>query len=327
MEYEPMIQSVLDEIDKRITDDIQDDELARTAMYSVYHFRRVFMELTGTPVMSYVTRRKLEHALYDLAQGKRIIDVAMEYGFETHAGFTKAFKKCYGFPPSLHRLHIMAKPPERATIADVKLKHGGIDMTPYIIEMTPFTVAGRTNRQKIANVKRTADIPAFDFDPRAKAGDLLDNTNALFPKSKHCEVEMCYDVDENNGEFLYFVGRGITHPDDLKNILPDMVTYEIKGLYAIFSTPLVREQKDFEQAIRETWDYILTKWLPNSEFEYDETRKDYEYHDYRAHRWFFDGQRQSDICIPIRMREETKRKARETDLEFWEDEVKLRGQR
>jgi AraC family transcriptional regulator len=90
MEYEAIVQSILDDIDNKITENIRVDELARAANYSVYHFCRVFMALTGTPVMNYVIRRKLEYALYDLSQGKRIIDVAMEYGFETHAGFTKA---------------------------------------------------------------------------------------------------------------------------------------------------------------------------------------------------------------------------------------------
>lgn len=329
MEYEVVIQSVLDVIDKRITENIRIDELARAANYSIYHFCRIFMTLTGTPVMNYVTWRKLEYALYDLSQGRRILDVAMDYGFETHAGFTKAFKKCYGYPPSLFHLHILAKPPERASINSVKFKYGGIVMTPYIIEMTPFTVAGRTNRQKISNVKRTADIPAFAFDPRAEDGVLLDNTNKLFPKSKHCEVGMCYDVDLNTGEFIYFVGRGVTHPDDMKNILPDMVSFEINGLYAIFTTPPIPfEQSDrYAQTVRDVWNYILMEWLPSSEFEYDETRKDFEYYDYRDHGWYFDGKRQMDICIPIRQCEEAKRKAKEKDISFWEEEMKLRGQR
>jgi AraC family transcriptional regulator len=223
-----------------------------------------------------------------------------------------------------------ATAPAKATINSVKLTHktkyGGIEMTPYIIEMTPFTAAGRTNRQKIPNVKRTADIPAFDFDPRAGVGDLLDNTNKLFPKSKHCEIEMCYDFDLNTGEFIYFAGRGVTHPDDIKNILPDMASFEINGLYAIFSTPLVpfEEREKYAQTIRATWNYILTEWLPNSEFEYDVTRKDFEYYDYRSHGWYFDGKKQGDICIPIRQREEAKRKARERGREFWDAEMKLR---
>ncbi|MDR0287481.1 MAG: AraC family transcriptional regulator [Clostridiales bacterium] len=73
MEYDTMIQYALDYIDKRIKDNIQADELARAANYSVYHFCRIFMALTGTPVMNYVTRRKLEYALYDLSQGEKLL--------------------------------------------------------------------------------------------------------------------------------------------------------------------------------------------------------------------------------------------------------------
>ncbi|NLO47347.1 MAG: helix-turn-helix transcriptional regulator [Clostridiales bacterium] len=99
MEYELMNQSVLDEVDKRITENIGADDWARSANYSIYHFRRIFLVLTGTPLKSYVIRRKLEYALYDLSQGKRIIDVALDYGFKTHAGFTKAFKKTFRLSP------------------------------------------------------------------------------------------------------------------------------------------------------------------------------------------------------------------------------------
>lgn len=329
MEYETTIQSVLDEVDRRITQNIRVDELARTANYSIYHFCRVFMELTGTPVMKYVTRRKLEYAQHDLSQGKRIIDVAMDYGFETHAGFAKAFKKHFGFPPSLYHLRYIKDLPKRATIDSLKIKHGGIIMTPYITVVTPFTVAGRTNRHKMPNVKRTADIPAFDFDPKSDAHTLLDNTSKLFHKSdaiKHCEIEMCYDVDDATGEFIYFVGRGIFHPDDLKNIQPDMVSFEINGLYAIFTTPLIpfEQGEQFAQAIRDTWSYVFANWLPSSEFEYDETRKDFEYYDHKCHGWYFDCKKQGEIYIPIRQRDEAKKKAQEKMNILWAEEMKRR---
>lgn len=88
---------------------------------------------------------------------------------------------------------------------------------------------------------------------------------------------------------------------------------EIKGLYAVFSTPPVPfEQHDrCAQVIQETWNEILTQWLPHSEFEYDETRRDYEYYDYRDHGWYFENKRQMDICIPVRQREEARQKSQE----------------
>ena len=333
MEYEAIIQSVLDYIDKRITENIRIDELARTANYSTYHFCRLFTVLTGTPVISYVIRRKLEYALYDLSQGKRIIDIAMEYGFETHSGFSKAFKKCFGFPPSLCHLHVMPEMPNKVTVENVKTKHGGFYMTPYITVMTPFIVAGRTLRQKLQNVNRHADIPAFCFVEayEAKSDNLLDNTCRLFNKSnaiKHCEISMCYDVDPINGEFTYLLGRGIFHPDDISNILPDMVSFEINGLYAVFSTtPVPFDLHDqYAQVIRNTWSDIFTKWLPSSEFEYDETRKDFEYYDYRDHGHFFGNKRQMDICIPICQREEARRISEEKGRILWAQEMKRREQ-
>ncbi len=334
MEYEATIQSVLDTIDLRIKENIRVGDLARAANYSTYHFCRVFMALTGTPAMSYVVRRKLEYALNDLSQGKRIVDVAMDYGFDTHAGFTKAFKKCFGFPPSLCHVHIAAGPPDRATLRNVKRKHGGFDMTPYLTVMTPFTVAGRTLRQKAPNVKRHADIPAFCFTKEYETGTFVPDVDMkqLFSKSnaiKHCEISMCYDVDPSSGEFTYLLGRGIFHPDDLNNILPDMASVEISGLYAVFSTPPVPfEQHDrCAQVIQDMWNDILTKWLPNSEFEYDETRKDFEFYDYRDHGWYFENRRQMDICIPIRQREEAKRKSQEKGKTLWEAEMKRREQK
>jgi len=168
VEYEAVVQSVLDDVDNRIRENIRADELARAQNYSTYHFCRVFMEQTGTPVMVYVTRRKLAYALYDLSRGGKVIDVAMAYGFETHAGFTKAFKKCYGYPPSLYRLHIPAQPPGRATIESVKkfapgakYRHGGITMQVQIREIKPFTVAGYTSRHRMPGVSKISDIPAF----------------------------------------------------------------------------------------------------------------------------------------------------------------------
>ncbi len=45
MEYEAVVQSALEEIDRRIKGDIYVEDLARAAHYSTHHFRRVFMRV------------------------------------------------------------------------------------------------------------------------------------------------------------------------------------------------------------------------------------------------------------------------------------------
>ena len=74
MEYKSMIQSALDKIDKKITEDIEADELARAANYSVYHFRRVFIELTGTPfILYYLIRTNVSGVPSAEVSGKHIL--------------------------------------------------------------------------------------------------------------------------------------------------------------------------------------------------------------------------------------------------------------
>ena len=302
MEYDSMIQSVLDHIDARITEMIRIDELARAANYSTYHFCRVFMVLTGTPVMRYVIRRKLEYAQYDLSRGKRIIDVAMDYGFGTHAGFTKAYKRCFGYPPSLHRLHISALPPPKATVYGAKTKQGGINMRVQIKEVNPFTIAGYTSRHRMPGVSNLSDIPGFWEKVSLEYGAALSTLHHTYTKSHHCEVAVCLDIDEKQDCFTYMLGVGVDEADFAVPPRPGTYLHKMQGgLYAVFTTPLVDEAQ-YVQSIHDTWEQILTHWLPESKYEYDGARVDYEYYDERDH----GTTAQMDICIPIREREEAK---------------------
>ena len=303
MEYEPMIQSVLDEIDNRITENIGADELARMANYSTYHFRRVFNELTGTPFMSYITRRKLEYALYDLSQGKKVIDVAMDYGFETHAGFTKAFKKHFGYPPSLYRLHISISPLEKATVNKEKLKHGGIKMQVEIKKIQSFSIVGYASRHIMPGVRSMAHLPPSFYDVVNK--DYVAELTALYQvysQFHHCEVMLCLDIDEEQGSFTYLMGVGVSEAEYAIPLRPGTYRHELPGgLYAVFTTPLAGDEAYTQNAaLQDTWKYILEDWLPRSEYEYDDSRTDYEYHDERAHDdWRDDCKCCTEIRIPI----------------------------
>ena len=96
MENKEMLQHILRYIDENIREELSVSILAEEAGYSPFHFSRIFTKTAGMPAMSYVTRRRLQYARYDLSQGKKAVDAAVEYGFETHAGCTKAFTRCVG---------------------------------------------------------------------------------------------------------------------------------------------------------------------------------------------------------------------------------------
>lgn len=94
---------ILNYIEEHLEEKLTSGQLADIAGYSEYHFLQLFKAHTGETVMEYVCRRRLFRAMDELASGSRIIDVAFQYGFESHSAFSRAFKREFGFSPSLLR--------------------------------------------------------------------------------------------------------------------------------------------------------------------------------------------------------------------------------
>lgn len=99
MKYSESIFSCIQYIEDNITENLTSEGIAREMGYSTYHFSRIFKEEIGVSLMAYVKDRKLLRATEDIILGERILDVAIKYGYETNNGFTKAFRKKYGFSP------------------------------------------------------------------------------------------------------------------------------------------------------------------------------------------------------------------------------------
>ncbi len=99
-EIAAIIQRSLDSIEERLTDPLTPEQLSREAGFSLYHYCRVFKAATGMSVMRYITRRRLRHALYHMGLGGQMTDHAMTYGFDSYAGFYKAFRREFGMSPT-----------------------------------------------------------------------------------------------------------------------------------------------------------------------------------------------------------------------------------
>lgn len=95
-----IIQKSIDYIEDNLKTDITAKELSEMSGFSMFHYYRLFQSAVGMPVMQYITRRRLLNALYDMHCGEKMIEVALEYGFETQAGFYKAFIREFGYAPT-----------------------------------------------------------------------------------------------------------------------------------------------------------------------------------------------------------------------------------
>lgn len=113
MDNRVIIQKSLDYIEENLSTEIAAAELAEMAHISLFHYYRLFQQATGMPVMQYILRRRLLHGVYAMKQGSSKIDAALLYGFDTYAGFYKAFCREFGSTPSAFLKFCRAKRPYR----------------------------------------------------------------------------------------------------------------------------------------------------------------------------------------------------------------------
>jgi AraC-like DNA-binding protein len=92
-------------IKDHLTSEFSLKDIALYVGYSPSHFAREFCNQTGISVMDYVRNERISAAANRIVFGEKIFDVAMDYCFDTHAGFTKAFLRIYGCNPQQYREH------------------------------------------------------------------------------------------------------------------------------------------------------------------------------------------------------------------------------
>ena len=79
--------------------------LAEEHQISVSHLQRLFRQIYGMPVYHYIREYRLEQAAVELTRsGKRIVDVALDAGYDSASKFAAAFRKTMGMTPSEYRM-------------------------------------------------------------------------------------------------------------------------------------------------------------------------------------------------------------------------------
>ncbi|HCC34992.1 MAG TPA: AraC family transcriptional regulator [Ruminococcaceae bacterium] len=94
------VQRMQDFIERNIQNPITLRDLSQAAGYSPFHCARLFKEHTGKAPFDYIRTLRLSHAALKLRDEKvRVIDVAFDFVFDSHEGFTRAFSKEFGVTP------------------------------------------------------------------------------------------------------------------------------------------------------------------------------------------------------------------------------------
>lgn len=94
------ISKVQKYISNNITQDITLSKLAQVANYSIPQLERLFKDALGVTPFTYIRKLRLTAAAKVLRDNNfKVVDTALDFLFDSHEGFTRAFSKEFGISP------------------------------------------------------------------------------------------------------------------------------------------------------------------------------------------------------------------------------------
>lgn len=140
-------------IEARLDQPLTLAQIATAAGLSPYHFARLFTATRGESVMAYVWRRRLLRAaerIVEAPETTRLIDLALDCGFESQEAFTRAFKRLFGVAPGQFKRAHLAMTPEGAVCAMSDLNVAArVTMRAKPEQLPAFRVAGLSEEFRI----------------------------------------------------------------------------------------------------------------------------------------------------------------------------------
>ncbi|WNN44989.1 MDR efflux pump AcrAB transcriptional activator RobA [Winslowiella toletana] len=104
MDQAGIIRDLLVWLESHLDQPLSLDNVAAKAGYSKWHLQRMFKEVTGHAIGAYIRARRLSKAAVALRLTSRpILDIALQYRFDSQQTFTRAFKKQFAQTPAYYR--------------------------------------------------------------------------------------------------------------------------------------------------------------------------------------------------------------------------------
>lgn len=200
-DYDKRIARVTDAIMRDPTSLRTLDDWAALANFSPYHFHRIYRALQGECVSDTIRRAKLTRAALQLTTtDRRIVDIALDAGYESAQAFARAFKSFASASPT-----------------DFRLAHRDLAEFPA---PTP-TIVTRKNELMNVEIIDRAPLRAYALQHNGPVGSIPEVweklwrwvvQNGLVAKALH-PVGVCFGDPETPSSFRYYAG--LAFPEDV----------------------------------------------------------------------------------------------------------------
>ena len=104
MDWQSGMNQAIDYIERHLSNEIDYLVASRYMNCSVWEFQRLFSFMMKVPLSEYIRQRRLTLAAQDIQNSKdKIIDIALRYGYDSPASFSRAFNQLHGTTPKSAR--------------------------------------------------------------------------------------------------------------------------------------------------------------------------------------------------------------------------------
>jgi len=294
LNYLKALEKAIIYIENHLGENITVEEVSRAAGYSYYHLTRQFSAVLGENVGSYIKRRRLaDGAKKLLYTDKRVIDIALENGFESAEAFSRAFKAVYKVSPNgyrKNRLDLFISAKERLEPELLRHRTQNITVHPSIVKLPDIKAVGLRGQTTL----RDNVIP-----------QLWKQFNMIVEKVPNRTVNgRGFGICEacNDGNTIYNMNDEVQFSEvtaievDGFESLPDIFVPKVLkgGCYAVFT------HKGSLAHLKKTYDYIWGTWFLCTNETLD-CREDFELYDER-YLGYDHPDSQIDLYIPVRLK-------------------------
>ncbi len=252
------LNQVVDYIEDHLTEDLTLEMISEYAGVSDYHFRKIFLYLSGMPLSEYIKNRRLSEAGMDLLHGETVTDVALKYGYQSMDGFTRAFKKWSGLLPSDVTKKGMSKSfPKISFRISVR---GGMNMEFRIEEKPAFNLVGVSRRVPM-------QFEGINNEIVKLAQSITDEQRKEMHSLRNIEpreiVNASYESDTNflreEGYLTHLIGV-LTTEDEVSDLLE-------KVPVPAYTWAVFPNEGPFPSTLQNTMAKVYSEWLPSSNYE------------------------------------------------------------
>ncbi|EFE77849.1 transcriptional regulator [Streptomyces filamentosus NRRL 15998] len=252
------MNDAMEHIEAHLGERIEAADLARIAMTSEYHFRRMFSALAGLPLSEYIRRRRMTVAGAEVLgdRDRSLLDVATRYGYDTGEGFARAFRAVHGIGPGeARRTGAVLRSQQRLTFRLVV--EGSSAMRYGLVEKNAFRVVGKKARVPLIHEGPNPAIAEFI---RSIGREELDRIAALSDQEPAGIVGVSDQLDPSRAEgteldYYHGVVSAAEPPEDLDAL--DVPA----GTWAVFES-----EGEFPQALQYLWRDVFTQWFPSNPY-------------------------------------------------------------